>query len=247
MIRGSYIGDIKEGNIINTSQGKCLIINYINANQVFVKFLETGGISEFTAGNLRKGKVKDPLARTASGVGFIGKGKKDIKNKKAYQCWVSILERCYNKNSKIYKNYGGKGVRVDESWYNFCNFEEFYIKNNPRNLHIDKDLIKPYSKVYSEETCCFVPQKLNNIILNFPTENSIHFDKVRSKYCVSVSCKSGKKSKRFNTSEEALFWYKKVKLNVLEEYLNELEYEGIINKYLLRLIIDNYKGGYYEK
>jgi hypothetical protein len=41
---------------------------------------------------------------------------------KLYQVWFSMLKRCYNPNSKSYKNYGGRGVKVCWRWHQFSNW-----------------------------------------------------------------------------------------------------------------------------
>jgi len=38
--------------------------------------------------------------------------------------WKKILDKCYNKNSKDYKDYGGRGISINELWKN--NFDLFY-------------------------------------------------------------------------------------------------------------------------
>lgn len=35
---------------------------------------------------------------------------------KEYNAWQMMISRCYNKNRSTYKNYGGRGIAVDESW-----------------------------------------------------------------------------------------------------------------------------------
>ena len=41
---------------------------------------------------------------------------------KIYNIWVSMLSRCRNKNFPLYKNYGGRGIKVCERWLIFENF-----------------------------------------------------------------------------------------------------------------------------
>lgn len=42
---------------------------------------------------------------------------------KEFRAWTHIRQRCYNKNSDDYKNYGGRGITVCESWMkSFSNF-----------------------------------------------------------------------------------------------------------------------------
>jgi hypothetical protein len=39
-----------------------------------------------------------------------------------YQSWDAMIQRCTNKNSRKYKDYGGRGICVDKNWLNFENF-----------------------------------------------------------------------------------------------------------------------------
>lgn len=41
-----------------------------------------------------------------------------------YRIWHRIKDVCYNKNSKDYKNYGGRGIRIFKEWYS--DFIAFY-------------------------------------------------------------------------------------------------------------------------
>lgn len=55
-----------------------------------------------------------------------------------YKTWASMKERCYNKNSKSYTNYGGRWITVCERWLN--SFENFYsdMGEKPKWLSIDR-------------------------------------------------------------------------------------------------------------
>ncbi len=44
-------------------------------------------------------------------------------NKSEYRSWQHMKERCYNKNSKRYADWGGRGIKVCESWLE--SFENF--------------------------------------------------------------------------------------------------------------------------
>ena len=42
-----------------------------------------------------------------------------------YMAWKGMKARCYNKNDKSYKRYGGRGIKVCEKWLeSFSNFLE---------------------------------------------------------------------------------------------------------------------------
>lgn len=41
---------------------------------------------------------------------------------KIYWIWAAMIDRCRNENNPQYKDYGGRGIKVCESWYDFRNF-----------------------------------------------------------------------------------------------------------------------------
>lgn len=47
------------------------------------------------------------------GDGSVNKGKAA-----EYVAWQAIIQRCYNKNAPGYKNYGGRGISMEERWRN---------------------------------------------------------------------------------------------------------------------------------
>ena len=42
-----------------------------------------------------------------------------------YRAWVEMRQRCYNKNTRQYKDWGGRGINVCEEWLD--SFETFFI------------------------------------------------------------------------------------------------------------------------
>lgn len=65
-----------------------------------------------------------------------------------YKTWCGIKRRCYNVNERSYSRYGGRGIRMSDSWRN--SFESFFADMGPRPSakhsidRIDND--GPYSK-----------------------------------------------------------------------------------------------------
>ena len=48
-----------------------------------------------------------------------------------YNSWVSMKQRCLNKNYNNYNNYGGRGITICDRWLNFSNFfEDMGLKIN---------------------------------------------------------------------------------------------------------------------
>ena len=44
--------------------------------------------------------------------------------KRIYSIWKGIKDRCYNKKSRVYENYGAKGIKMAEHWHDFTKFLE---------------------------------------------------------------------------------------------------------------------------
>ena len=58
---------------------------------------------------------------------------------KEYKCWSAIKDRCLNKKSKRYKNYGGRGIKICERWINsFSNFIKDMGYPPSKNYSIDR-------------------------------------------------------------------------------------------------------------
>lgn len=74
----------------------------------------------------------------------------------AYACWKSILRRV---GKGRYENVG-----IHREWLNYRNFKKFYDKWYHEGFAIDKDLLSEGDKIYSKETCCFIPKALNSAI-----------------------------------------------------------------------------------
>ncbi len=77
-----------------------------------------------------------------------------------YRTWANIKARCYNKNNKRYKNWGGRGIVVCNRWEN--SFMAFYKDMGPKPFlraqidRIDNDL------GYCLENCHWVTSAENN-------------------------------------------------------------------------------------
>ena len=64
--------------------------------------------------------------------------KHNLSKTKLYKRWQAIKRRCYNKNTKDYKLYGNRGIKMCEEWKNdFMSFYNWAIKNGYYE-HLDK-------------------------------------------------------------------------------------------------------------
>lgn len=77
-----------------------------------------------------------------------------------YARWLGIKRRCYNKNFKQYKDYGGRGIKMCDEWlYNFDSFY-YWSKENGYEPHLEIDRIDVNGD-YEPSNCRWVTHKEN--------------------------------------------------------------------------------------
>ena len=162
------------------------------------------------------------MAKLIYGIGYNSKGvhksRAGKKKSLAYRTWFNMFVRCYcPEHQARYPAYND--CSVDERWRDFQDFADWHYNHPYRELgyELDKDLLFPNNKIYSPETCCFVPQELNKLLLSralargdYP--QGVCFHKPLSKYKSQISI-NGKRRHLgyFNTVEEARQAYRETK------------------------------------
>lgn len=222
-LKGLMVGGIYETN----NSGKIEILDIVNSRKVLIRFVGTG-FEKFTDSRLiRKGIVKDnSLSYHSCGANLDVDGKKDGVASKSYMLWCSMLDRCYS--TTTHKKRPRYSVcEVSEYFKTFSNFSDWCNKQKSFGVDgfdLDKDLIIKGNSVYSEHTCCFLPQEINKSLqktnkLRGELPIGVCFDKTRGKYRASIK-RYGKHINlgRFECKFEAFQTYKAAK----EAYLKEL-------------------------
>ena len=114
-----------------------------------------------------------------------------------------------------------KDVTVCEEWHNFQNFAKWFEDNYVEGFELDKDILVKGNKIYSPETCCFVPKEINSLFKNYNNNllpTGISYDKINKKYKVSIRINGKMKTKgRYVTVEEAFKVYKTAKETYIKE------------------------------
>jgi hypothetical protein len=82
-----------------------------------------------------------------------------------YKRWTSVLERCYDESSLL-KRPEYRGCEISSEWKYFSVFKKWYDENYLDGYYLDKDILNKNNKIYSEQMCLFVPERINNIILS---------------------------------------------------------------------------------
>lgn len=84
---------------------------------------------------------------------------------KFYVIWQAMLYRCYNKKfQEKEKTY--IGCSVCDEWLHLSNFKRWFDENYVEGFELDKDFIGQGFKLYSPDTCCFVPKEINALTTN---------------------------------------------------------------------------------
>lgn len=200
---------MQNGDIYRTNYyGNLKVIGYTNCSNVFVEFIDTGYRTTTYTANIRKGAVKDLMRPMIHGVGYIGDGCYTARSR-AYNVWAHMITRCYSHKS-LERRPTYKGCSVAAEWHNYQNFAGWYQHNYTYGYELDKDLLVIGNKVYSPDTCVFVPSKLNSFLLcstatkgEYPT--GVSYYKQNNKYV--SKCGDGEGGEKclgyFNSPNEA--------------------------------------------
>lgn len=190
-----------------TNEGYTIeIIEYFRKDNCTVRFEDGTIITNVQYEHIKGKGIKNPNHKSVLRVGYIGVGKYKtrVQNKltKHYTYWQNILIRCYDeKQSNKRPTY--ERVTVCKEWHNFQVFAKWFDENYIDNWALDKDILVKGNKIYSPETCCFVPQEVNNL---FTKSNS-----KRGDYPIGV------------------YEYKSVKYKALIRKNDKLIYLGLYN------------------
>ena len=152
--------------------------------------------------------------------------------KPIYQKWVSMIKRCYSpKSLNTHKTY--QDCSVSDEWLVLSNFKSWCERYYIEGYDLDKDLLVKGNKVYSPETCCFLPKVFNIIIRDLNNGkyrkgvSIFRHNKYISSICINrnkihLGC--------FNTEQEASLAYKTAKGNYIKELAEKYFQEGKITE-----------------
>ena len=223
---------------VNTYGTLMTIIEYKNKDNIKVKF-EDGFIKNSNYTNFISGKIKSVFNKSVYGVGFIGTGmyKESIYNETTaqYKAWKSMMKRCYSDNF-----HEQRPTYIDcsvcEEWHNFQNFAKWYDDNfyqiDNEKMCLDKDILIKGNKIYSPDTCVFVPNTINTLFIKNNNGRGIlpigvNYQKDKGKYRSYCLVKSKQKFLgRFDNPQLAFIAYKNFKekhiKSIADEYKNKI-------------------------
>ena len=219
------------GKVLKTkSNGDLKVISVVNNKLIEVEFVNTGYKTNTSIGNLRRGVIKDRLMSNVFNYGIIGeKYKTRVKGTllKEYRYWHAMIERCYSGKlhggvNKTYKNCTtSENFKSYEYFYEWCQNQTGFGVDG---FELDKDLLIKGNKIYSENTCVFLPKEVNTALAKSTATRGTSligttFNKRLGKYVSQINKFNSKKHLGiFDTELEAFNAYKQAK----EEHIKNM-------------------------
>lgn len=173
------------------------------------------------------------------GINDLGCSSKSI----LYKKWNRMLTRCYS--SKYHEQFPTyTDCEVCEDWKTLSKFKEWFDANYVEGYELDKDILVKGNKIYSPETCCFLPREINGFLTKSDKARGelpigVCFYKPNGKYKSSIAIKGQiKHLGYFNSSNEAFKVYKHEKeLHIRELALDYFSKNLIPNKVYEALLL----------
>ena len=252
-----YLNDVSYKDCVgkvckSLNSGDFKIVKYNDKTNVEIQFINTGFKTVAELGHIRNGNVKDRYIPSVHGVGILGTKYPITINgvlTKEYELWQSMLKRCYSDTSKK-RNPTYIGCEVSD---NFKSYEYFYewchkqigfgVDGNGNPFQLDKDLLIKGNKVYNENTCIFIPQEINSLLIKSTASRGEHligvyWSKRDKAFKAQVNKGKGKQKHLgyFKTEVEAFNTYKTAKEAFIKEQaekwkdrIDERAYNALMN------------------
>lgn len=161
---------------------------------------------------------------------------------RAYRAWFQMLMRCYDQKY-LAKKPSYNGMQTCRLWFSFMGFLPWWKTNFRDGFHLDKDLLVTGNKIYSPDTCVYVPPALNT----FTADNAcvrgeypigVTWNRGMRKFVAEVNSREGKRLflGSFKTPDEAYEAWLSAKLSIAESYKETCDeihprlYSGLISK-----------------
>lgn len=149
----------------------------------------------------------------------------------AYSAWKSMIERGYSHKYKehwpTYQN-----VSVCNDWLLFSNFMRWWMSNNVRGWQLEKDILKKGNLVYSPESCVYVPNYINSLLVDhaaargeYPLGVCFHKNENRFRSQIKLNGKR-KHLGGFQTPEEAHKVWQIGKIQAIKEAIDKYTEES---------------------
>ena len=222
-----FVGKVFTSN----KYGDFEVVEYKDYDNVVVRFLDTGYITTTQLYHVKDGAIKDRLQPSVYGVGVLGDsvGMANGEELREYRLWRGLLYRCYNEKTKNkIPSYDSCSVSTNFKYFPyFQNWCYNQVGFNNVGFELDKDILVKGNKVYSEDTCVFVPKEVNLLLCNAKRNRGslpigVRLSRNKSRY-LSYITKEGRYTGlgTYGTPEQAFQVYKQTKEAYIKEVANK--------------------------
>lgn len=131
-----------------------------------------------------------------------------------YHSWTAMKDRCFNKNSNRYKDYGGRGITICDKWLSFEGFYEDMGDSFKPNLSIDRI---DYNKNYELSNCKWsncteqannkrnvklyeyngIKDSLNNICRELNLNRALVYNRIRKGWSIEKAIEKPKQNNQY--------------------------------------------------
>lgn len=132
-----------------------------------------------------------------------------------YTVWRNMFRRVREHHSYI-------GCSVDQRWHKLSDFKLWFDANYIEGTYLDKDLYVEGNRVYSPDTCFFVPENLNHLFKSSYKTKGYNWDKERGKWAAKIKYRGKTKNLgRFADEQSAREAYTKARHEYIVEIIQE--------------------------
>ena len=154
-----------------------------------------------------------------------------------------MINRCYNEK-ELSRRPTYKDCHVSEDWRYLSNFKEWcnnQIGFGDQGWHLDKDILLCGNRIYSEDTCVFVPARINTLLIRRDKARGEHpigvyWNKRSCRFRATCNVVGVKNLGEFGTAQEAYLAYKVYKEMIIKQVANKYKdqldaraYEALMN------------------
>jgi hypothetical protein len=246
--KSSKLRNKRIGSVNYNKYGSRMVVVDYKCPYVTVKF-DNGYITKTIWVSFKGGTVKNPYDKSVYGMGYLGEGKYNTGDSRTYDFahiryrdWKRMLRYCL-KDVKPDKNIPiNKNEEVCLEWLNFQNFAKWYDENYypiaGQTMHINNNIIKPGNKIYSPDTCLFVPRNIDRLFSTNKYNLPQGIGKHKNKYSIQHKTFKERNITKFgiNSLEEAIGIITEIKINELKELVDK--YKNEIPANVLEILIN---------
>ena len=238
----------KVGSVHSTNKyGDFIITKYVNASNVHIKFLNTGYETVTLNSCILSGEIRDRYFPSVHGVGIVGEESSRDSNGnklKEYFLWNHMLTRCYGKKAKL-KLPSYEDCTASTNFKYFPYFKDWCSKQigfGNEGWQLDKDILVKGNKIYSEDTCCFVPAEINSVFIKCDRSRGeyplgVNYHKATRKFVAQISYRKIKTHLGlYDTAEDAFKAYKKSKEKLIKSLADK--YMDVLDPRVYRAMVE---------